>query len=119
MVSEILSFYNTYEKTFFSLSSNYAITNNVTLSGRYGTWSICFTYGTMFAIKGLVAAGSTYDTSSCIRKACKFLLSKQQITGGWGESYLSSETEVNFLLYLPRCLCFGFEKGNQVHLVRL
>jgi achilleol B synthase len=50
----------------------------------------------MFAVKGLVAAGRTYDTSSCIRKACTFLLSKQQITGGWGESYLSSETEVNF-----------------------
>ncbi|CAL5040975.1 unnamed protein product [Urochloa decumbens] len=59
----------------------------------YATWSICFTYGTLFAVKGLVAAGRTYDTSSSIRKACNFLLSKQQSTGGWGESYLSSETE--------------------------
>lgn len=59
----------------------------------YGTWAICFTYGTMFAVRGLVAAGRTYDNSSTIRKACKFILSKQQSTGGWGESYLSSETE--------------------------
>lgn len=74
---------------------NYATRNNVTyLSGRYGTWSVCFTYGTLFAVKGLVAAGRTYGTSSSIRKACDFLLSKQKITGGWGESYLSSETEV-------------------------
>ncbi|OQU77006.1 hypothetical protein SORBI_3010G253500 [Sorghum bicolor] len=58
----------------------------------HGTWGICFTCGTMFAVKGLVAAGRTYDTSSSIRKACNFLLSKQQTTGGWGESYLSSET---------------------------
>nr|UMM64875.1 2,3-oxidosqualene cyclase [Avena strigosa] len=59
----------------------------------YGSWAICFTYGTLFAVKGLVAAGRTYENSSYIRKACNFLLSKQQITGGWGESYLSVETE--------------------------
>lgn len=58
----------------------------------YGTWGICFTYGTLFAVRGLVAAGRNYDKSYCIRKACNFLLSKQQSTGGWGESYLSSET---------------------------
>ncbi|KAM0855789.1 hypothetical protein ACQ4PT_049564 [Festuca glaucescens] len=60
----------------------------------YGTWGICFTYGTFFGVKGLSAAGRTYDNSSSIRKACNFLLSKQQNTGGWGESYLSIETEV-------------------------
>ncbi|KAM0862130.1 hypothetical protein ACQ4PT_045449 [Festuca glaucescens] len=59
----------------------------------YGTWGICFTYGTMFGIKGLTIAGRTYDTSSSIRRACKFLLSNQQPTGGWGESYISSENE--------------------------
>ncbi|CAL4983940.1 unnamed protein product [Urochloa decumbens] len=60
----------------------------------FGTWGICFTYGTLFAIKGLVAAGKTYINSSCIRKACSFLLSKQLSTGGWGETYLSSETGI-------------------------
>jgi achilleol B synthase len=59
----------------------------------YGTWGICFTYGTMFAVRGLVAAGRTYENSYSIRKACNFLLSKQQITGGWGESYISSDIE--------------------------
>ncbi|VAI00239.1 unnamed protein product [Triticum turgidum subsp. durum] len=60
----------------------------------YGTWGICFTYGTLFAVKGLIASGRTYENSSFIRNACNFLLSKQLSTGGWGETYLSSETEV-------------------------
>jgi achilleol B synthase len=50
----------------------------------------------MFAVKALVAAGRNYYNSFSIRKACKFLLSKQQSTGGWGESYLSNYTEVTF-----------------------
>ncbi|KAF8673121.1 hypothetical protein HU200_048668 [Digitaria exilis] len=60
----------------------------------FGTWGVCFTYGTLFAIQGLVAAGRTYENSCSIRKACSFLLSKQLRTGGWGEIYPSSETEV-------------------------
>ncbi|CAM0908395.1 unnamed protein product [Alopecurus aequalis] len=59
----------------------------------YGTWGICFTYGTYFALKGLTAAGRTYENSSSIRKACNFLLSKQQSSGGWGETYVATETE--------------------------
>lgn len=58
-----------------------------------GTWGVCFTYGTFFAVKGLIASGRTYENSSSIRRACDFLLSKQLSTGGWGETYLSSETE--------------------------
>jgi len=60
----------------------------------FGSWGVCFTYGSFFAVKGLAAAGRTYENSSSIRKACSFLLSKQLGTGGWGETYLSSETEV-------------------------
>ncbi|XP_047068540.1 achilleol B synthase-like [Lolium rigidum] len=59
----------------------------------YGSWGICFTYGTMFAVRGLVASGRTYENSHAIRKACNFMLCKQQSTGGWGESYISSEIE--------------------------
>ncbi|KAK9078933.1 hypothetical protein SSX86_002992 [Deinandra increscens subsp. villosa] len=55
----------------------------------YGSWGVCYTYGTWFGIKGLVAAGKTYETSHSIRKACAFLLSKQLPSGGWGESYTS------------------------------
>ncbi|XP_059665506.1 beta-amyrin synthase 2-like isoform X2 [Cornus florida] len=55
----------------------------------YGNWAICFTYGTWYALRGLVAGGKTYSNSQTVRKACQFLLSTQQDTGGWGESYLS------------------------------
>ncbi|KAJ0089714.1 hypothetical protein Patl1_14042 [Pistacia atlantica] len=59
----------------------------------YGSWGVCFTYGTWFGIKGLTSSGKTYESSHCIRKACEFLLLKQLPSGGWGESYLSSQTK--------------------------
>lgn len=72
----------------------------------YGSWAVCFTYGTWFGVKGLIAAGRTYQNSSSIRKACEFLLSKQQASGGWGESYLSCQDKV-----------YSNLKGNQPHAV--
>ncbi|XP_031109631.1 cycloartenol synthase-like isoform X2 [Ipomoea triloba] len=60
----------------------------------YGTWGVCYTYGTWFGIRGLVAGGNTYETCHGIRKACDFLLSKQLPSGGWGESYLSCQDKV-------------------------
>ncbi|RHN53195.1 putative cycloartenol synthase [Medicago truncatula] len=61
----------------------------------YGSWGICFTYGTWFGIKGLIAAGKSYKDSISIRKGCEFLLSKQhKLSGGWGESYLSCQHKV-------------------------
>uniref|UniRef100_A0A0D3F0I3 Terpene cyclase/mutase family member n=1 Tax=Oryza barthii TaxID=65489 RepID=A0A0D3F0I3_9ORYZ len=60
----------------------------------YGSWAVCFTYGTWFGVKGLVAAGRTFKNSPAIRKACDFLLSKELPSGGWGESYLSSQDQV-------------------------
>ncbi|PWZ53471.1 Cycloartenol synthase [Zea mays] len=60
----------------------------------YGTWGICFIYGTLHAINGLVAAGRNYENNICIRKACEFLLSIQLKTGGWAESYRSCERQV-------------------------
>ncbi|KAJ8564526.1 hypothetical protein K7X08_000986 [Anisodus acutangulus] len=61
----------------------------------YGSWGVCYTYGTWFGISGLVAGGMTYESCKSIRKACHFLLSKQlQPSGGWGESYLSSQHKV-------------------------
>ncbi|AQK41043.1 Camelliol C synthase [Zea mays] len=59
----------------------------------FGSWGICFTYGTWFAIEGLSAVGQSYGNSTCIQKACKFLLAKQLKNGGWGESHLSSTTK--------------------------
>ncbi|PSS20729.1 Cycloartenol synthase [Actinidia chinensis var. chinensis] len=59
----------------------------------YGSWGVCYTYGTWFGIKGLVAGGRTYQNSNSIRRACEFLLSKQLHSGGWGESYLSCQNK--------------------------
>lgn len=65
---------------------------------RYGSWGVCYTYGTWFGIKGLVAAGKSYENSASIRKACNFLLSKQLPSGGWGESYLSCQNKVDLVV---------------------
>ncbi|XP_063934662.1 lanosterol synthase-like isoform X2 [Zophobas morio] len=54
-----------------------------------GMWGICFTYGTWFALDGLASVGLYYENNSAVRKACKFLLSRQMMDGGWGESFLS------------------------------
>nr|AGK62447.1 cycloartenol synthase [Panax quinquefolius] len=72
----------------------------------YGSWGVCFTYGTWFGIKGLVTAGRTFSSCASIRKACDFLLSKQVASGGWGESYLSCQNKVYTNL-----------EGNRSHVV--
>ncbi|XP_057447337.1 cycloartenol synthase-like [Lotus japonicus] len=72
----------------------------------YGSWGICYTYATWFGIKGLIAASKSYQESKSIRRACEFLLSKQLLSGGWGESYLSCELKVYTNL-----------EGNKSHLV--
>ncbi|KAL3371286.1 hypothetical protein AABB24_008027 [Solanum stoloniferum] len=72
----------------------------------YGSWAVCFTYGTWFGVLGLLAAGRNYNNSSSIRKACTFLLSKQVSSGGWGESYLSCQNKVYTNL-----------EGNRSHVV--
>jgi lanosterol synthase len=55
--------------------------------GWVGSWGICFTYATMFALESLSLVGETYETSQSARRACDFLVSKQRADGGWGESY--------------------------------
>jgi cycloartenol synthase len=72
----------------------------VSMCNRYGSWAVCFTYGTWYAVRGLVAAGRTFKNSPAVRKACDFLLSKELPSGGWGESYLSCRDKVNS--FLPR-----------------
>ncbi|KAI3681373.1 hypothetical protein L6452_36167 [Arctium lappa] len=74
----------------------------------YGSWAVCFTYGTWFGVKGLVAAGRNFSTCSSVRKACNFLLSKQLASGGWGESYLSCQNKVYTNL-----------EGNRSHVVNM
>ena len=53
--------------------------------GWFGSWGVCFTYATQFALESLALVGETYATSERVRKACQFLLDKQREDGGWGE----------------------------------
>jgi cycloartenol synthase len=69
----------------------------ICISNRYGSWGVCFTNATWFAVFGLVSAGRTFKNCSAIRKACEFLLSKELPYGGWGESYLSCQDKVTWL----------------------
>ncbi|KAG0149788.1 hypothetical protein CROQUDRAFT_653055 [Cronartium quercuum f. sp. fusiforme G11] len=60
----------------------------------YGSWAVCFTYATMFALESLSLNGETYDNSIRVKKACKFLIDRQMKDGGWGESFESCEQDV-------------------------
>jgi squalene cyclase len=55
--------------------------------GWIGAWGICLTYATMFALESLSLVGENYSNSNIARRACEFLLEKQRVDGGWGESY--------------------------------
>jgi lanosterol synthase len=49
-----------------------------------GVWGVQFVYGTLFGIRGLMAAGAL-PTDPAVRRACEWLLARQQADGGWGE----------------------------------
>lgn len=51
-----------------------------------GMWGVHFVYGTMFGVRGLLAAGAP-PTDPSVRAACAFLESRQRSDGGWGESH--------------------------------
>ena len=51
-----------------------------------GVWGIQFIYGTMFGVRGLVAAGAR-PGDPALRLACRWLLDRQRPDGGWGEHY--------------------------------
>ncbi|CAF1926178.1 hypothetical protein HID58_065063 [Brassica napus] len=55
----------------------------------YGSWGVCYTYATWFALEGLASVGKTYENCLAMREGVGFLLKKQNSSGGWGESYLS------------------------------
>jgi len=61
---------------------------------RYGSWGVCSTYGTWFGVTALACRGATAQNDKALHKACSFLLSKQRLDGGWGESYLSCQDKV-------------------------
>ena len=51
-----------------------------------GFWGINYSYGTLFGVSGLLAAG-TPNTHPAIRNACEWLLSHRLPDGGWGEHF--------------------------------
>ena len=50
-----------------------------------GSWGVCFTYGTWFAIAGLRAAGLP-EGHPVLKAGVRFLESKQRDDGSWSES---------------------------------
>ena len=51
-----------------------------------GVWGVQFIYGTLFGIRGLVAAGAG-PSDPALRLACRWLLDRQREDGGWGEHH--------------------------------
>uniref|UniRef100_A0A5B7BGC4 cycloartenol synthase n=1 Tax=Davidia involucrata TaxID=16924 RepID=A0A5B7BGC4_DAVIN len=81
----------------------------------YGSWGVCFTYGIWFGVKGLMAAGKNFNNCSSIRKACDFLLSRQLLSGGWGESYLSCQNKVKYFLFKIYVFFFGLRPFSMLY----
>ncbi len=49
-----------------------------------GVWGVHYIYGTLFGVRGLLAAG-TKANDSAIRRACHWVRARQRADGGWGE----------------------------------
>ncbi|KAL7945284.1 lanosterol synthase [Trichoderma barbatum] len=79
-------------KLFIKRATNWIKSNQRNDGSWYGSWGICFTYASMFALQSMGAIGETYYNSQIARAGCDFLISKQREDGGWSESYRASET---------------------------
>ena len=51
-----------------------------------GVWGVQFVYGTLFGIRGLLAAGAR-PADPALHSACRWLLDRQREDGGWGEHH--------------------------------
>jgi lanosterol synthase len=60
-----------------------------------GVWGVHYIYGTMFGVRGLLAAG-TKPNDSAIRRACHWLRARQRADGGWGEDAAGCVSGVYF-----------------------
>lgn len=72
---------------FIRRATNWIKSNQRPDGSWYGSWGICFTYATMFALESMASIGETYATSRVSKAGCDFLVSKQREDGGWSESY--------------------------------
>ncbi|KFA60958.1 hypothetical protein S40285_02740 [Stachybotrys chlorohalonatus IBT 40285] len=79
-------------ETFINRATNWIRGNQRPDGAWYGSWGVCFTYATMFALESMHAIGETYPNSVIARRGCEFLISKQRDDGGWSESYKACET---------------------------
>lgn len=57
----------------------------------YGSWGVCFTYASMFALQSMACVDMYFDNCWEGMKACAFLIDRQNEDGGWGESFASCE----------------------------
>lgn len=53
-----------------------------------GAWGVAYLYGTLFGVRGLVAAGARPDDPA-IQRACRFVAEKQRTDGSYSESWRS------------------------------
>lgn len=101
----------------------------------YGSWGCCFTYGTWFGVEGLVLSGEPKHSDS-LRRACAFLLDKQNANGGKFRAarFIGSQLSLHMLCArgskraramaaltshacLPRYICALRRLGRGLHLV--
>lgn len=105
-VVTVLTLFNKYWPDYRSRDINAFVQRALTYVKRaqrpdgswYGSWAVCFTYGTMFALGSLASVGETYQHSEHARMGCDFLISKQREDGGWSESFKVSAQETLILI---------------------
>lgn len=66
--------------------ASYLLKSQYPHGGWIGTWGVCFTFATMFALQGLACAGKSSQDTFAVQRACDFLLRHQNSDGGWGEA---------------------------------
>lgn len=74
-------------KLFIKRATDWIKSNQKYDGSWYGSWGVCFTYASMFALESMAMIGETYANGKVSRLGCHFLLSKQRADGGWSESY--------------------------------
>jgi squalene/oxidosqualene cyclase-like protein len=73
-------------QTAIDRGAQFVLTQQRAEGGWCGFWGVNITYGTHFAIGGLLAGG-TSRSHPAINKGCRWLVEAQRADGGWAESY--------------------------------